>query len=243
MEPIVVSLGGWCRPAWQARRVLGGEAAFPFDWQITSFAALLHILSPDYRPENALVPENCGPNRFGSVTDAASGWIFQHDLEHSLLDLTPDGQGIDWTERSLATLAQTREKFAFLDRRFRETCRDNPLTFIRWLRTHPDREWPGAFEGEDPEKLLSSLRSLAGHDDVRIVYVTTVEVEGPNAESGFEVEPASYGFSVVLHEALKNFFAPNHWTGDSEAWDLLIPAIRDGFAQASQPDKASVTVG
>lgn len=219
----IISLGSWCRPAWQIRRITGGETAMPYDWQITSFRALLSTLDPGYNAQTALDIDNIVVNQFSSVTDLSSGWVYQHDLHVSNFNL--ENGAIIHDDRAQSVITASRNKYAFLIDRFREVCGIGGITFIRWIRSgHPDGEWPEAFEGEDPEQLHEALLRISPNPT--LVYVRSIEDYSGTGDSSFETRSLEWGNSVVLTEDARKFNAEN-WTGDSDAWSRFIQSLID----------------
>jgi hypothetical protein len=224
----VVSLGSWCRPAWQIRKYFKKEHADFFDWNITSFKALQTVLSADYTAQDILVFENCVGNLFGSVTDLSSGLIFQHDLPLSRVGGLQLGNRaacifLSDDENARREVGEARMKAQALFQRTRQTCRESPTLFVRWLRNgHPDGEWPSAFEGEAPHKLLSILQDFCGHSAAKLLYVVSETTE---TTSGCQLQPTRYGGNAIIQEA-EIKYVDGGWAGDADAWSDL-------FQQAS----------
>lgn len=229
MRPNLISVGSWCRPAWQIRRRLGTETAYPFDWNITSYAALLHTLAPGYDPADELRLEDCTANQFGSVTDLRSGLVLQHDLPVAALGGQLGGLILGDDAAVRAHLDEVRVKMAFLFERFRTVCRAGPVVFVRWMRHgHPDGEWPAAFQGELPHHLHHALLRFCGHAEVRTLYVVTTVGEGEAAASACTLHRTSYGACADLVEA-RHHFREQDWTGDDAAWTLLFEGVAEDW--------------
>lgn len=232
-QTTVVSLGGWCRPAWHIRRATPQTRGYPFDWHITSYRALIAVLDPSFDPMAALKPEDCFINQFGSITDGASGWIDQHNLSADKFDR--DGDGIAWTDRTAAALDHARERSAFLIERFRSDCQTMPMTFVRWIRHGlVDGEWNEAFEGEDAWAVKAALERLCAHPP-RLLYVMSEHLDGPDVREYIKVTQAPWGDALTIGEPTRRFFPEDLWTGDNEAWDQVFEHIAGHPEVGSNP--------
>ena len=219
----IISLGSWCRPAWQIRRVTGDEAAMPYDWQITSFKALLSTLDPQHDATTALAPKDIVLNGFSSLTDVSSGWVYQHDLQ--LSRFCPENGGMVNHDQVHEIIETTKRKYSFLFDRFRDVCSRGDVTFLRWTRYgHPDPEWPEVFDGEDPKALYEALSRLS--KNFRLVYVQSVDNHNGSFETNFVATPTEWGSSVVLAEDPRKFHPTEAWTGDNGAWSALVQSLR-----------------
>ena len=234
-SPFIISLGGWCRPAWQIRRFFRSERAYPYDWHITSFSALAFTLSPLYNHDSELRAENCLINQFGSITDNYSGLVFQHDLPAEIVGEWCHGVFLrnDGTVGSL--LSNVREKQKHIFSRFREVATSgSPIIFVRWLRGgHPDTEWPEAFNGENPFKTYKLVKEFCGHENFKLLYVATETCSEDRSDNPASITPTSYGGFVQLNELDSNFVAGNEWTGDSAAWDKLFLELKTNWIDLS----------
>lgn len=231
----IISLGAWCRPAWQVRKHFLADVAYPFDWNITSFSALMHVLHPAFDPAAQLCVEDCYVNPLGSVTDSRSGWIHHHDLPASSVGGFPGSVVMSDGPETLELLKNIREKSAYLFQRLRQHCRSNPVIFLRWIRQgHPDWEFPAAFEGENPGLLHQRLKEFCHHDDVRTLYVVSSDVKGKEEmPSRFNITPTSYGAFVHLFEQVENF-PEESWTGDEQSWSCMLNKISEDYLGLSK---------
>lgn len=221
----MISLGSWCRPAWQLRRHYSSETAYPFDWQITSYQALSTILSSGLDRDDILLKENCYVNRFGSVTDRKTGLIFQHDLPAHLVGGRVGSVFMDDGPDTDLVLKNVREKTTFLFDRFRATCQKSSIIFLRWIRNgHPDGEWPEVFSGESPQLLYKDLLHFCGHHNFKLLYVMSIVDDDPSAVGRCELRATTYGGNAFLYEASR-LFRPEGWTGDDTAWTSLFDAV------------------
>lgn len=227
--PLVISLGSWCRPAWQIRRYYGTEMAYPFDWNITSFDALMHVLDPQFDPQMQLQIEDCVVNPLSSVTDMRTGWIHHHDLPAEAVGGATGSIAMDDSPEVLRLLRDTASKSTHLFRRMREHCQANPVVFVRWLRGgHPDPEFAGAFKDENPYRLHARLKEFCGHENVRIVYLISKVVNDEETQSACTLSRTAYGAHGQLVEAIRNFRSES-WTGDDQSWTALFDAIGKDF--------------
>lgn len=223
MTQTIISLGGWCRPAWQIRRATAQTQGYPFDWHITSYRALMAVLDPDFDPATALKPADCYINQFGSLTDGANGWIDQHYLAADKFD-QDDGQVV-MSKRTLAAIDKARERSAYLVGKLRADCQDRPVTFIRWIRQGlVDGEWHDAFKGEDAWAVKAALDKICAYTPT-LIYVRSAHLEGPTADEFIEVEKSPWGDALTIGEPTRRFFADDVWTGDNQAWDQVFAHI------------------
>jgi tetratricopeptide (TPR) repeat protein len=119
----LVSLGESCEVAFQLRQHSGDNTAHFFDWLVTPAAGLIRTISenfPPFPPENlSLVKPD---DRTGFVIDAVTGMQFPHQFPR---------RGVLIPRDFLKDYDIFAAKFEHLARRFRETVRSRPVTFVR----------------------------------------------------------------------------------------------------------------
>lgn len=223
MRPLVISLGAWCRPAYHIRNYFGYDRAFPHDWNITSYNALIHTLADGYDPGAEVMLPNSVMNQFESATDLASGVIYQHDLHRDQIEV--EGVRLADTASNRAILKQVRSKAQALHRRLKETATTNPVIFVRWIRYgHPDGEWNEAFDGEIAEELYATLLHYCGHDRVKLLHV----VSGQRGEETplCVFTSTNFGATAVLYERPET-----DWTGDPEPWNAMFERVEQEWSE------------
>lgn len=120
----VISLGGLCEVAFQIRRFVRSDKAYPFDWWITPFASVPKVLEGGLRhvfePQHLVkVPDYDGRS---ALYSAFSGTIHLHEFLHGENLLAYDPEEI---ARRLGP------KYAFLQSRLIEECASGTTLFIR----------------------------------------------------------------------------------------------------------------
>ena len=183
----------------------------------------MHVLDPDFDPNDQLDLDDLAINAFGSVTDCRTGWIHHHELSAHTLGGVPSGVAMRDVPEIAEKVDGVRERTAFLFRRMREHCQQSRVIFVRWLRHgHPDGEWNEAFDGETPEQLHKRLEAFCGHDNLRVIYVISEETEQQGQSCDFQTTP--YGAFVKIFECVHNY-RDESWTGDDLAWTDLFERL------------------
>ena len=232
MTTRLISLGAWCRPAYQlsayADSRTGFEAsAYPFDWTITSFRALSHCLDPGFSPESMLQPGNTRVSFAGSGMCDTSGLIFHHAISPEALstlgayapgDRLPEIEGIRQVRE--ASLSRFLHTFRRLQTLQQDSAR---LVFVRWQRAgHPDRRFATAFEGETEEALLSVIERFLGHDRFRLLIVRSQIKNGHVNEISEPVRDFRTNGAAISCNILErrgwNGDLTNSFKGDEHSW-------------------------
>ena len=78
----VVSLGGWCEPAWQIRKYTGEETAYFFDWLVSSAEAVVSLIENDF--QHVFERHDLKLWKNGeSVVDTSNGILFHHSFSRT----------------------------------------------------------------------------------------------------------------------------------------------------------------
>ena len=230
---MLIPIGAWCRTAYQVREFNTKNnttsESFPFDWTISSFAALQRILSPEFNPAQILDLKNLYINKFGSLSDSYSDLIFHHDLSPALvskyhsddrknfIDISP--QLID-----SGVIDQAKERFIHTFSKLKDYCKsgNQKIGFIRWFRSgHPDPELPNVFTDENIFSLYQLLQSFCGHNKFYVLRIMTKYVDAlPSEGSVLECHKYSnVGASILLAERPGyNGDRSNNFAGDCQSW-------------------------
>jgi hypothetical protein len=211
---MLIPIGSWCRTAYQVREFNTGNnttsESFPFDWTITSFAALQRILSPEFNPAQILDLKNLYINKFGSLSDSYSDLIFIHDLSATLVSQyqsSDRGNLIDISPQLIysGAIEKAYGRFIHTFIKLKEYCKsgNQKIGFIRWCSTgHPDPLVPSLFTDENIFSLYEILQSFCGHNNFYVLRIITKSVDNLPSESPV-LEYHKYsniGASVLLAE-------------------------------------------
>ncbi|MEP9353267.1 DUF1796 family putative cysteine peptidase [Xanthobacter sp. KR7-65] len=148
----IVSLGGLCEVAYQARRIGRSETAYPFDWWITPLARVAPVLEAGAAAQFAAADleklADYGGKR--ALYSRRAGTIHLHEF--------PAGE--DFLALDVAEIsARLVPKYEALDSRLRAACASGTTLFVRQRLSDHDPE--GADLEEDLDRLWSALRLLA----------------------------------------------------------------------------------
>lgn len=126
MQPVdrIVSLGGMCEVAYQARRLMRSDRAYPFDWWCTPIQSVPGLLAgrcqDQFKPEHIVkVPDFEGKRILISTTPGSS---HIHEFPHHENFLAYEVEDIS---------RRLTEKYAFLWSRMLEDCGEGSTLFIR----------------------------------------------------------------------------------------------------------------
>ena len=237
----LVSLGAWCRPAHQIRvysetRENVQAGAFPFDWTITSFAALRRVLDPDFNPDDLLHPGHTRVSQFGSGVCTRSGVVFHHAMGKAQLQklgaLAP-GDSLPDAPEALDLMRKSRERFLHTHKRLaRLKTQPGPTVFVRWQRQgHPDAKFPEAFE---EETLWQAISGYLGHADFRLLIVGTEQ--HPNQPTPIAAPIAAFdrqdriAIGRVRERPGWNGTGNDRFQGDEPSWAALFDKALDAWA-------------
>lgn len=238
----LVPLGAWCRTAHQTRvyaetREDVSAATLPYDWMITSFAALRRTLDPDFDPYSVLQPEHAGVSQFQSGICNTTGIIFHHAISPNQLqrigtlapgDILPD------TEAAQQLVQSSRERFQHTYQTLNGLKSETgPLVFVRWQRFgHPDVEFSEAFEGETPETLSAAIAAFLGHDDFHLLVVQTERAPSggviANPVAAFETDARVITARIRERPGWNGRKSPN-FRGDEPSWRTLFNRALDNW--------------
>jgi hypothetical protein len=211
---MLIPIGSWCRTAYQVREFKSTKnnatsESFPFDWTITSFAALRIILSPEFNPSKTLEFKNLSVNKLGSLSDSYSNLIFHHDLSPALLAKYQSSAEnlIDISPELIysGAVEQAYGRFVHTFIKLKESCKSGheKIGFIRWCRMgHPDRDLPSVFTDENIFSLYEILQSFCGHNKFYVLRIITQYVDDLPSESSVLKyhKYSNLGASILLAE-------------------------------------------
>ncbi|MEG4200422.1 DUF1796 family putative cysteine peptidase [Microcoleus sp. Pol12A5] len=232
-ELMLIPIGAWCRTAYQVREFNTSNnttsESFPFDWTITTFAALQRILSPEFNPAQILDLNNLYINKFGSLSDSYSDLIFHHDLSPALVRKYHSDDRENFINISpqlidSGAIDQAKGRFLHTFSKLKDYCKsgNQKIGFIRWCRSgHPDPELPSVFTDENIFSLYQLLQSFCGHNKFYVLRIMTKYVDDlPSEGSVLEYHKYSnVGASILLAERPGyNGDRSNNFAGDCRSW-------------------------
>ncbi|MCO4848613.1 MAG: hypothetical protein KC448_11660 [Yoonia sp.] len=232
----IISIGGWCRPAFQIKRHFLSRDGFqamngPFDWTVTSFAALQNCLSANFAPETMLDNDRLRISFAGSGMCATTGLIFHHAIGRKQLNDIGQfsvGQQLKVNAETVDLISVARERFIHTYLTLKSLRdHDGQIVFVRWQRQgHPDRRFAEAFEGENLATMTATLSEFLGHSGFRFLTVTsdiTRGVTGPFADPVLEFETNGAGFNCRLQERMGwNGDQTSNFKGDDHSWSMAL---------------------
>lgn len=240
----IVSLGAWCRPAFQVRRYAEAHPATavaitgPFDWTVTPFAALRACLAPGFVPQGVLASGQCRVSVLASAACNTSGVIFHHALPPDRLR----EMGLSGRDRPIPVQADFDAAAADARGRFAHTFRNltglrdaqGHVLFVRWQRKgHPDHQLPDAFDGETDAAMLALLAGFLGHDRFHLLTVvsrTTAERRAEFRKPLIDVVQAGRALTCHLDErAGWNGDQTANFRGDDHSWTAALDAAMAGI--------------
>jgi hypothetical protein len=129
----IISLGGKCEVAYQSRRAMSSDRAYPFDWWTTPIEAVPKLLATRF--EEVFKPENLtkvpSPDRGTVLKSLFGGTTHPHDFRFDE-DIVP---------YDLETISNDLSpKYAFLSNRMFEDCARGTTLFIRQRVWHDPNE-------------------------------------------------------------------------------------------------------
>lgn len=232
----IITLGSWCRVAFQCRRYaelnrLEPVQSGPFDWTITPFNALVSIFCNKFSSCSILNPIESIVNQVGSITCGYTGIAFHHDLPYSLAAKHGAKIGDPIIPHSLSQSQhwkQARSRFCYTLDKFHQVCKLEGNLFVRWLRHSSDTslvKFPDVYAGESPELLNQIICSYCNHDNFAILYVTSqimagekiIEIPIQNIKKYHNICEVS-----LLERRGKNGDQSNNYQGDDVSWDSCL---------------------
>jgi hypothetical protein len=125
LEPLYISLGRSCEPAFRLRESNRRFASYPFDWLMSPYESLYHALQDDFFrffTELSLIHDKT------AVVDHY-GLIFRNGWLHEGLHYNKALDQIDWEGQ----IPSMTDKYVRKIDRFREACESGrKVVFIRW---------------------------------------------------------------------------------------------------------------
>ncbi len=230
--PHMISLGAWCRPAYQIgcfaekrSDVVGLKG--PFDWTITSFRSLANCLEPGFDPTSVLDTGQVVASFAKSGMCTQSQMIFHHEMAPATmaeLGSFDPGDVIPQSRALKRLVKHTRGRFAHTYRTL-SALQGNagPILFVRWNRHgHPDDQYPQAFEGESADGLLGALETFLGHDRFHLLTLESDIIEGqrePITDPITRFEGEGRILSCTIRERLGwNGNQERNFRGDELSW-------------------------
>lgn len=232
---MLIPIGSFCRPTYQVREFniknnIEPES-LPFDWTITSFAALRIILSPEFDPSKTFDLKNLFISKLGSILDNYSGLILHHDLPPHLVSKYQSGDGeklIDISPELIdsGVIDNAKGRFIHTFNKFKYYCKsDNQkIGFIRWSRWgHPDYLLPNLFDNENIFSLYEILEYFCDHKNFSILRIITKKVDELPAQGSLLKyhQYLNVGASILLTERPGlngDNTHPNGFGGDTQSW-------------------------
>ena len=225
----LVPIGAWCRTAYQVNTfnmALGvDKVAYPFDWTITPFSALVKSLSNNFNVHKALKSGSVALSQHGSIVDLYSDVIFHHSLDkkivekHDLKSCMENG-----AFETQAVVSDTLGRFQYAMQNLEKLQHESDILFVRWQRLgHPDAELDNVFEGESIDALNNTLFEFLGHDSFNVLVVKTSKINSEYDGPLFSISRLKEGLSAVVYER-RGFDGDgtNDFRGDTRAWQPML---------------------
>lgn len=232
----IISLGSWCRCAYQVRHFFANSGAYPFDWTITPFDSLKLFL--ELKDEDAINTfsefrfENLFLNSVGSVTDKSTGILHHHFLGPAFIRkhlCVSSKTGLAESLLSSDEFSDVKTKYRYLcEKLVKDMHYDNNLYF-RWMRCgHPDREFPHVFAGEETDYLYELIYKFSGTHNFRLVHVVSKlckKREDWNPEESLVKVKLVGAGKFVFFELVERTWTFDTFRGDVEAWQQLFSML------------------
>lgn len=235
----ILSLGGWCRPAYQIARYTqkNGNTAFlkgPFDWAITSFDALKFCMQPDLKREQILESGKIISSSAGSGMCGNSGLIFHHSINRGTLakfGSFAKGDPIPETDDLRDIIEDAKGRFLYtygLMRSLRSF--DGPILFVRWNHSEePDPLFPDMSKGETDTSLVAMLTSFLGHDKFHVLSLKSDIISGvatPFSEPITAFRASKNHIECLVNERKGwNGDQTNSFKGDENSWEVAFDHV------------------
>ena len=146
----VISLGRGCQPAYQIRRILGIETAYPFDWILTTDLGLLALI--ETRLDGFFSRDRLGVAKNGLIVDLPTETQFAHEF--------PTGTDFD------SRYEMNAGRFEMLAHRWNELLNSKQrILFVRQHAWIPDRRGSA-------QKLRAAIKRQAPALAFTILYLT-----------------------------------------------------------------------
>lgn len=235
----MIPIGAWCRVAHQVKLYCKekaglSSASLPFDWTITSFAALKTVLDPTFDPASILPIDRSVVSFAGSAQCDQTNIIFHHALPPNFIQQVGSfsvGDSIPSDVSSGPKFNDVRGRFVHTFNHLRTIAHQSvtPI-FVRWIRKgHPDHQFPFAFEGETPETLYALLDNFIGHKPFFLVVVTSHELDPLDVKAVPQIESVTVNPAILtcrLDERRGwNGDGTNDFRGDEASWRALFDLV------------------
>jgi hypothetical protein len=210
----VISLGGDCEVAAQARRASGSDRAYPFDWWTTPLESVPRLLTSRFRHvfevEYLSKRQDVIP-----VLDSSYGLTSHiHEFRHGEDFLSYDMEAIS---------RRLTEKYRFLSARFFEDCSRGTTLFIR-RNVHYDPA-----DRERLERSVSEIRDILGQVCPSFYLLLT----------GYE--PGLSTCERVLQRNVTRYDDAKH-LGSDRGWDEMLATLPFSFVrQGNSPGMIDLT--
>lgn len=193
----VVSLGGDCEVAAQARRATGSDRAYPFDWWTVPVESVPKLLSTRFRHVFE-VPYLSKRRDVVPVLDSSyAGTTHIHEFRHGEDFLAYD---MELISRRLS------EKYAFLGTRLVEDCAQGTTLFVRRKVIY------------DPPAKDALARSIADICEALDGFCPDWRLLLINYEPGLSASPRVIQRSVVRYDDA-------HHLGSDRGWDEMVATL------------------
>lgn len=239
----LVSLGAWCRPAYQLnsfaeRHDFVEAGAYPFDWTVTKYASLKQCLSSQFNTDLVLRDGHITASEYKSGVCDTTGLIFQHALSRAALTEVLNvkvGEKIDVTGEAKPLVEDARGRFSHtFQRLLRLKQHFDGIVFVRWRRMgHPDGQLPDAFDAESNESLAALVEDFLQHRNFFLLSVESQYTADRKHEFRRPVERFSVNGNIaecLIHERKGwNGDQSKNFRGDEHSWSAALTRALQAF--------------
>jgi hypothetical protein len=201
----IVSIGSNCEVTWNLRNHFEISEAYPFDWWVTPYHALLALLDANFgglfELENLVVT----PDR-RTVVDKRLNILHQHDFPR-------DEQGFVDVDGFAGQIPALREKFAYLAARFVNDLSGKEVLFIRNRCGNDPKYLVGDYGDLQPAQCVEICDRLK-----RLLPNTKFDIFATN-KPGFE--PFTYRDSNIFSDCIVDYRDSDDYMVSPKGWSEM----------------------
>lgn len=206
----IIGLGSNCEVTWNIRSHFNGVQAYPFDWWMTPFHALLQILDDRFNglfeEKNIQVPADKK-----TVIDTKYNLMYHHDF-------MKDEQGLIVPEQISAQLPKLKDKYAFLADRFMNETKGKKVLFVRNRCGNDPQYLKGDYGDIQPEQCIEIYKRL-----LPLLPETQFDLLVTN-KPGFDA--FQYGNSNIFSDSITDYHDSNDYMVSPRGWSEMFERNR-----------------